>query len=204
MRVLITNPEVDAFTRYLCRWTGKMLGEFRNDINVNILDKDKAKRKRFEGTLSKTPVDVVLLNGHGDYSYVLGDNEIIVDMSNVDILKNKVVHAMSCSSARDLGRMAIRVGARAYVGYDEPFLASRMQDKISDPLNDDAAALFLDPAFIAQKALLNGKEPKEAVRLAGREYDRSIVKALRSPVQSNNNQLVGLLLWDKEHLVALE
>ena len=79
-----------------------------------------------------------------------------------------------------------------------------MDDKISNPLEDTTAALFLDPAFTAQKALIGGKAPSEAVALAKKEFNRSIVKALTSPIQSDNDQFVGLLLWDRDHLVSIE
>ncbi|MBQ3440948.1 hypothetical protein IJG27_01385 [Candidatus Saccharibacteria bacterium] len=204
MKVLITNPEVDAFTRYLHCWTKQLIKNLRNNVEVFHLEEGKANRIRFEGMLKKNVVDVVLLNGHGDYDFVLGDYEKILDKENVALLKGKTVHAMSCSSAKELGVLAVQSGAKAYLGYDEPFLAPRMKDKVSNPLKDGTAKLFLDPAFITQKALLNGKAPGEAVELAHKEYDRSIVKALRSPIQSDNDKFVGLLLWDKEHLVAVE
>lgn len=111
---------------------------------------------------------------------------------------------MSCSSAKTLSPTAVQNGAKAYVGYDEPFFASRLDDKISDPLTDETAALFLNPAFITQKALADGKTPREAIALAKKEYNRSIVKALTSPIQSDNDQFVSFLLWDRDHLVAIE
>lgn len=204
MQVLMTNPEVDAFTRYLLCWSKRLKKDFDGKVNFYHLEKKKVNRKKFEGLLKKKDVDVVLLNGHGGDDCVYGSDGIILDKDNVGLLKGKVIHAMSCNSAKTLGRISIENGAMAYVGYDEPFLAPRMDDKISNPLIDETASLFLDPAFIAQKALVNGKEPEEAVMLARRDYNRSIVKALTSPIQSDNDQFVGLLLWDRDHLVSIE
>ena len=202
MRILITNPETDAFTRYLLFWTNKMISEIKHNNTIYHLKNKNANPIKFSGILSKKDVNVVLLNGHGSDDCVMGENGIILDQQNVSLLKGKIVHAMSCSSAKNLGDLAVNSGARAYVGYDEPFLASRLDDKISNPLKDKTAALFLAPAFIAQKALANGKTPDEAVQLARNEYNRSILKALTSPIQSDDDQFVGLLLWDRNHLVA--
>ena len=205
MRILISNPEVDAFTRYLLCWSRKMITEVEDRNEIFHVDGEKVNRSKIEGMLNKRNIDLVLLNGHGDDNSILGsDNEVIVDLKNVGLLNGKITHAMSCSSAKELGRAAVKKGAKAYVGYDAPFLASRMDDKISNPLNDSTAALFLDPAFITQKALVNGKTPAEAVQLGKKEYNRSIVKALMSPVQSDNDQFVGLLLWDRDHLINCE
>ena len=204
MQVLMTNPEVDAFTRYLLCWSKELKREFETRAQFYHLDGKKVNRKKFEGLLKNKNVGVVLVNGHGSDNCVYGNDDIILDDKNVNLIKGKVVHAMSCSSAKTLGKKAIEVGVKAYVGYDEPFLAPRMNDKISNPLLDETASLFLDPAFITQKALINNKKPKEAVSLARKEYNRSIVKALMSPIQSDNDQFVGLLFWDRDHLVNLE
>ena len=72
MKVLITNPEVDAFTRYLHCWTKQLIKNLRNNVEVFHLEEGKANRIRFERMLKKNVVDVVLLNGHGDYDFVLG------------------------------------------------------------------------------------------------------------------------------------
>ena len=205
MKVLITNPEIDGFTRYLLAWSRRLIKEMSSRHDFFHLDKSKSTRRRFEGMIRKVSPDLILLNGHGTESYVLGhNNESLVDLNNVDLLSGKTIHAMSCHSARKLGPVAVAHGAKAYLGYDQPFFASRMDDKISNPLEDTTAALFLDPAFTAQKALIGGKAPSEAVALAKKEFNRSIVKALTSPVQSDNDQFVGLLLWDRDHLVSIE
>lgn len=204
MRILVSNPEVDAMTRYLLCWSKKLIKEIEGRNEIFHLERKKANRKKIEGMLKKKDIDLVLLNGHGGDNFVLGHNdEVVVDCGNVGLLEGKVVHAMSCNSAKGLGEVAMDIGVKAYVGYDAPFLAPRMNDKISNPLNDSTAALFLDAAFIPQKALADGKNSVEAVRMGKKGYDRSIVKALMSPVQSDNDQFVGLLLWDRDHLVTI-
>ena len=109
---------------------------------------------------------------------------------------------MSCSSAKELGALAITAGAKDYVGYDAPFFAPTMDEKQKSPAKDKTASLFLDPAFIAEKALINGKSADEAALLAKKEFNRSIVKALTSDIQSDNDQFIGLLKWDRDHLVS--
>lgn len=74
MRVLITNPETDAFTRYLRHWSKKLIADLRNVDEIFHLEKKKANRKRFEGMLKKKNINIVLLHGHGGDDFILGDN----------------------------------------------------------------------------------------------------------------------------------
>ncbi|MBQ3261257.1 hypothetical protein IJH29_01210 [Candidatus Saccharibacteria bacterium] len=205
MKILISNPETDAFTRYLLFWSNNLIKNIGSRHEIIQLKKTRANRENFEGILHKKSVDIVLLNGHGGDNLILGhDEKPMVDSKNASCLAGKIVHAMSCSSAKTLGPISIKLGAKAYVGYKEPYLAPRMDDKIADPLKDKTVSLFLNPAFIAQKALTDGKTPREAIKLAKNAYNRSIVSALTSPVQSDDDQFVGLLCWDRDNLVAVE
>lgn len=203
MRVLLTNPEVDIFTRYLCVWAKKLIKDVKKaSISFTSLDKNKVGRKRFEGTINKIDPDVILIHGHGSDNYILGQSEKIIDAENVAILKDRTVHAMSCSSAKELGTLALKAGAKSYVGYDAPFFAPTMDEKQKNPAKDETATLFLNPVFIAEKALVNGKNADEAVLLAKKEYNRSIVKALTSDIQSDNARFISLLKWDRDHLIS--
>ncbi|MBR3323518.1 hypothetical protein IKG16_01365 [Candidatus Saccharibacteria bacterium] len=199
--ILITNPEVDALTRYLSVWSEKLKKECKNIQGIFHLKGKRVNRRQIESILVKKSVKVILLNGHGSDKSIYGDNyEALIDKDNVELLFNKVAHALSCNTAKTLGPLAMKKGAKGYVGYDEKFVAFLQEDKISNPLKDDTAALFLNPAFIAPKALINGKTPEEAVRLAKNEYNRSIRKALTSDIQSDNDQFVSWLMWDRNHL----
>ena len=73
---------------------------------------------------------------------------------------------------------------------------------MSDPLRDNTAALFLDAAFAAPKVLLRGGTVKDAIEASRKEYDRSIRKAINSDIQSDNDQFVNWLYWDRDNLVA--
>lgn len=199
MRALLTSPEYDPLTHYLRAWA-KKLKRNKNAI-IKHLERDSVNRKKFESLLRKRSFDVIILNGHGASDRLAGENgEIILDKSNVELLKDKSVHALSCKTAQKLGKDAIAAGAKAYIGYDEDFMLVYDESKITKPEQDETAKLFLDAAFTAPKALLNGKSADEAVKLAKSEYDRSIIKAFNSEVQSDNDQFIKHLIWNKNHL----
>jgi len=75
--------------------------------------------------------------------------------------------------------------------------------KLSNPLSDVRAALFLDAAFVAPKALIDGKSVNEAVELTQNAFRRSIQKALNSDIQSDNDKCVSYLWWDLKHLKCI-
>ena len=116
----------------------------------------------------------------------------------------RYLHALSCRTAKTLGGLAMEVGAKGYIGYDENFVLVMRSGGLSQPLRDDLARLFLGPAFTAPRGLLNGKTASEAVGLARNAYKRSIVEALNSDVQSDKEQCMPWLLHDLMHIKAFE
>ena len=202
MRVLTINPEIDCLTRYLLVWTEKVIKTFENRCEFISLKRQNATRERMIGTLIKKNIDVVLFNGHGSNTQIQGQNEIIFSTDDVSILNGKIVHALSCNTAKTLGPIAKDSGAKEYVGYDEQFVLFYQNSKVGHPDSDNTAKLFLDPAFIAPRALLEGKTGNEAVELARKAYNRSIKEALNSDIQSDNDQFIGWLFWDRDHLTS--
>lgn len=204
MQVLLTNPETDILTYYLSVWTSDLLRKCKNKTNKYYhLEREKVTRKKFESILNKRSIDLVLLCGHGEADMVFGNDEAILDINNDFLLKGKTIHALSCRSAKELGVDAANKGANAYIGYREDFIAFLDNSKrISKPLKDETAALFLDAAFAVPKVLLKGGDADEAVALAKKEYDKSIKKAINSDVQSDADQFINWLYWDRDNLVA--
>lgn len=203
MRVLLTNPEVDVLTRYLLAWTEDMLKKCKNTSNDYYhLMYEKVTRNNFESILTSRSVDLILLCGHGSSTSVSGDNEVVLDKNNSHLLNGKVAHALSCQSAKILGKDAVKKGAVAYVGYKEDFVAFLNNSKsISRPLEDKTAALFLDAAFTVPKILLRGASVEDAVVAAKNEYNHSIKKAINSDIQSDDDQFLNWLYWDRDNLV---
>ncbi len=205
MRVLLTNPEVDLLTYYLSVWTKRMLDESRIKSNKYYwLRREKVTRKKLESILKKRSVDLVLLCGHGASDAVTGNEEMILDTKNDDLLNGKVTHALSCQSADKLGPDAVKKGAKAYIGYKNDFIAFLDDSKrASRPLEDETATLFLEPAFAVSKVLLRGGTPEEAVSVAKKAYNKSIKDALNSDIQSDADQFINWLLWDRDNLALI-
>ena len=191
MRVLLTNPEVDLLTYYLAAWTGDILKKSKSKSNKYFhLKREKVTRKKFESILKKRSVDLVLLCGHGDSDAVAGTNDVVLDTDNDDLLEGKVIHALSCQS---------------YIGYKEDFIAFLDDsNQSSKPLKDEIASLFLNPAFTAPRTLLKGGTPEASVMAAKKAYNQSIKEALNSDIQSDADQFINWLLWDRDNLTLCQ
>lgn len=205
MRILVTSPEADNITRYLRVWTKQLLKKVHRQHQIFHLDQEKVTHEHFRGLLKKKSIDLVCLNGHGAADRIMGHNlQTLLDTKNADLLAGTTAHVLACDTAKTLGPSAMAAGARGYVGYDERFIMLSRPAKISQPLQDDVAQLFLNPAFTAPKALIDGKSCQEAVQLAQNAYRRSIQEALNSDIQSDKDRCVGFLLWDLKHLKSCE
>ena len=206
MQVLLTNPEVDPLTYSLSVWTEKMLKESKQKTaQLYRLKREKANRKEFETFLKKKSIDLVLLCGHGACDKIAGNNEVILDTDNDNLLNGRIVHALSCQSAKKLGPDAMQKGAKGYVGYKENFIAFFDDSKKStEPLRDETLSLFLEPALTAPKVLLKGGTPEEAVISAKKAYNKSIREAINSDIQSDADQFIGWLFWDRDNLVSCQ
>lgn len=205
MQVLVSSPEVDNITRYLHVWSKKLIKTFENKHSFIHLEGEHATQSHFCGLLRKNYPTLVLINGHGNSAFITGHNrEKLLDIKNVSLLKDKNVHALSCKTAQKLGPAAIKAGAKSYIGYDENFVLIMREGNLQEPLKDDLAKLFLDPAFTAPKSLLTGKTPKEAVKQAKVAFQNSIAAAMNSDIQSDQEKCVPYLIHDLLHLKCLE
>ena len=205
MSLLITRPEHDITTRYLSRWSEKVIKKAsRKGIDIIDLCRDKANRKRVIGILEKRNPNWVFLNGHGSDNLVAGhNNEIILKDSDKKAVNLKIIIARSCKSAKGLGRKAIAHGAIAYIGYKEDFWFSYNTAKISRPLEDKTAALFLEPSNHIIISLLKGHSTGHANNKSKALFRRNIEKLLiEGPIAEDYNA-IRHLYWDMTHQVCL-
>lgn len=106
-QLLITRPEHDYATRYLSAWAGKTF-EIAKTKGYSIIDlrRERANRKEIESILNKRKPGLVIINGHGSDNLVAGqENEpLLIAGNNSYLLEGKITYAISCRSARGLGK----------------------------------------------------------------------------------------------------
>lgn len=203
--MLITRPENDCTTRYLSVWSKEVIDEAKKKgINVIDLWRGKANRKRVISTLEKRAPRLVFLNGHGSDKFVRGyDEEIILKHSDRKAVKLKIIFARSCKSAKILGQKAITQGATAYLGYKEDFWFTYNIAKISRPLEDKTAALFLEPSNYLVISLLKDHSTGYANNKSKALFRKNIEKLLIRGPSAEDYDTIRYLYWDMINQVCL-
>ena len=205
--LLITRPEHDLTTRYISKWSEKIIQEAKDKrIEVIDLHGEKANRERVLGILKKKAslTMLVVFNGHGSYTAVAGhNNEPLVTQENADVLASKIVYARSCQSAKGLGQASVANGAIVYLGYQEDFIFLIDEDKISKPLEDTKAVLFLEPSNYVITGLLKGHSASDANNRSKNLFRKNIEKLLVGKSSSENFYAARFLYWDMTNQVCL-
>ena len=92
MSILITRPNHDLATNYLCLWTESVV-KFSNKKGKTFdLKGDKASANNFTSYIQKHQPAFIFVNGHGNESEITGyNNETLVKVGqNVELLANKI------------------------------------------------------------------------------------------------------------------
>jgi hypothetical protein len=203
MRILITRPDHDIVTNYLSSWSKELI-ELAENNNFKVFDlkSDEANKQNFESYMRKQNVDLVLLNGHGNENVVTGfKNEPIVEANiNEDILKDCVVHALSCESSAVLGKKAVESGAKAYFGYKYPFTFVTEKNNECRPSQDKFANLFKNPALEVPKCLISGKEIRESYEKGIEKYKQALMLKSISLTEEESKSVRFALFWDMKGL----
>lgn len=199
--LLVTRPNFDLTTRYISVWAEKIV-EFAKSKNKIVFDlrKERANREEFESMIRKHSPNLVFLNGHGNENQVAGhDNKVLLSLGdNENVLRNKVVYALSCRSGKFLGPGSIKSGASSYIGYEEDFIFLYDEKLINRPKEDKTAEIFLEPSNQVMISLLKGHTAKEAHGNSKQSFAKRIRKMLSSQSTRIESSAVRYLIWDMQ------
>ncbi|MBI4146795.1 hypothetical protein HY489_05660 [Candidatus Woesearchaeota archaeon] len=203
---IITRPEHDKITKYLSEWNKEVITEAKKKgILMKDLAADKANRTEFEKFLTKQNPSFVFLNGHGDAETVKGhkDEPLVKCGDNEEVLKDKVVYALSCDSASKLGASAIKKGTKAYIGYTEPFSFLTNKNKECRPKDDELANVFKEASNQVALALLNGKTAEDAYNVSQLKFKELMQKFSASNAPLEAEEIRFWLFWDMQAQAVL-
>lgn len=143
----------------------------------------------------------MLFNGHGDKKTICGhhDEPLIKLGENENLLKSKIVYALSCDSAKELGRRCIDTGTTTYIGYDDKFVMARDASKTCIPPRDPIAKSFSESSNQIPISLIKGKATKEAYERSQSKFDYWIDFFSSSAAPPGAETILWALFWDKTH-----
>lgn len=204
--ILITRPRHDETTNYLYYWAELVIREAeKRNFRIIDLKEERANLSDFSGRMKKVKPELVFFNGHGSPDVITGhNNEVLVDVNkNEIILKNKIVYALSCSSAKNLGKSSIATGAKSFIGYNEDFVFMHEKDYATRPIEDKTAGLFLEPSNLVMTSLIKGNSAQESSSRSKKQFRRNIRKLLASESPQEDMSPVQWLYWDMLGQVCL-
>lgn len=205
--ILITQPNHDLTTNYISFWAEKVIAiAKKKGVKIVALKSKRANKKEFTSVNQKISPQLIFFNGHGDYDLIAGqNNEVLVQAGiNDKCLAGKIVYALSCRSAKKLGKASVKNGAKAYIGYVEDFIFNYDRDKVSRPLDDKIVQLFLEPSNLIVSSLLKGHTTHESWSASQNDFKRKAVAIVASRDKIAINSYLPTLLWDMQHQVCLE
>ncbi|QQG40511.1 MAG: hypothetical protein HYV37_03000 [Candidatus Levyibacteriota bacterium] len=202
--ILITKPQYDPGTHYLFYWSTIYIKHAKDKGHqVLELDRKRANKKELTSVIKKMKPQLICFNGHGNYELIAGNNDesLVVTNENEEILKGTIVNILACSSGKLLGPSCIQKGTLAFIAYKEEFIFYFNNQKTSNPLSDERAKLFLEPANEVIHSLLKGHTVGEAYQKSQKVYLENIQKVLAS--NSSEGYLARYLFWDMRNQVCL-
>ena len=191
-------------THYLFYWAGLLIDEAKKKgVKIIDLDKDKAKQKKLHSYLAKQPIDVVILNGHGNQEAVAGQDEIILSIGNgTKLLRGKTIFVRACDAGVILGKEIMTMGAKGFIGYIQPFMFPIHKDYVSKPLEDELARPALECSNQVGLSLINGRTAAEAQKDSLDKYVETIDQFSSST--ATNSFLLPILFWNMTSQVCYQ
>ncbi len=182
-KALFVRPSHDPMTSYLHFYSKALLKESRKK-GFKTVNKEKtnATKEVVVGIIEKHNPEFIMFNGHGNPSMICGhDDKIIIEQGeNDNLIKNKIVYSLSCSSALELGA-AVGDSKTTFIGYVDEFALGMDVNSQAAVHRDKRARLFLEPSNLLVNSLLKGNSAKEAVEKAKNKMAENISKLKTDP-----------------------
>lgn len=198
--MLITLPDSNLTTCYLSAWSEQIVElAHKNGITpIPIRSKNVTFWCIKQNIESKNP-NFLVFNGHGSEISICGqDNRPLITLGeNEYLLDSKIVHALSCSCAKELGKKS---KAKAFIGYDDLFWLYFDGNKTTTPLKDARVKPILESALEAPKQLVKGKTAKEAYEKSQEMYQKNIDELTLSSSKHTSDEIqviLPFLHWNK-------
>jgi len=205
MKVLFTRPNHDDTTHYLYHWSAETI-EFAKKKGFTVLDLkgDRANKVEVSSILSKKKPSFVVFNGHGSSEKIFGykNEPILSTYDNIVLLKDKIVYAITCKSAKELGRKSVSSGTKSFIGYEDDFVFFYEPNMMTRPLQDKTARIFLEPAYRIVFSLLKGHSTRSAWKKSQELFKEYLEKLLVSG-RDEDIVLARYLWWDMKNQVCL-
>jgi len=170
-QALLIRPRFDTPTSYSWAWAGELAEEIKGRFNLTDLSDGVSRAQVEEVIKSKDPYLIVFYD-HGIEGAWIGnaEGEHVIDLTNVQLLTNRIAYSMSCLSAKGLGVEAYKKGCKVFVGYTEEFTFN-VQDE----------GMFKDCANYGLKLWLKGESDWAKIKQSWIEFWNKMIDSASDP-----------------------
>ncbi len=198
--MLITLPDSSTELKYLSKWSEYLIKTAeKNGIRVIPVKGDNVNKSHIINDINSKNPRFINFNGHGSETFICGqNNEVLIQLGENDkLLKDRIIHSLTCSSATKLG---VECKAKAYIGYNGLFFFCMDGNSLTRPLEDRFATPILDSAFEISIQIVKKKTVKEAFDHSQKKYQKWIDEYTVSESKYTTEELqfiLPYLYWDK-------
>lgn len=107
---------------------------------VTVLDGPAATRDALGHTLSGDAAGLAFF-GHGDPDGLYAASGAVLDVHNLNLLRDRWAHAFACRAGEQLAAEAVAAGATCFAGYRSRLLLQWEPEDIPEPIRDDFVRL---------------------------------------------------------------
>lgn len=140
------------------------------NLDVDVLHGIAANRIAFNLYTRAKKYDVIMYFGHGEQKRLMGNHVIwsMINEKNIKNARDSIFLTMACYSGKELGKIAIEKGVRAYIGAID-IIHANFPEKERNYLTD-----WRNQYTCYFKAVLDGKSVGEAFSIFQQEISRYI------------------------------
>jgi hypothetical protein len=202
-RILITNPAHDDATRYLFQYSKPIISLAKSKgYDVKEFSFGEVKKNEIESFILKQNPKLIIFHGHGSNDSISGfeKNEIIIKSEvNDHILKDKIIHSITCSSAAILGKTAVKKGCDAFIGFNDEFWCPYNPTYMSNPENDILAKCNIEPLMVLSQCLIKNNTVKESYKRSRDCFKKWLDFCHRSDAPPEVDGVAQFIFWNMTH-----
>ena len=195
--LLVTRSNHDEATNYLYYWSTLVIKSAKKKkFSVYDLAGKKANKKEFDRCLKATKPTILFLNGHGNATTITGqDLEPLLEVGKKAAVAGTIIYARSCDAGITLGKTLIKDGVKAFIGYNQKFILGYTPGRLSRPLTDPMAKLFLEPSNLVVISLVKGQTVQTA-QVESRQAMRQNYRKMTAVTASKLEKYAARWLWN--------
>jgi len=204
MNFLITCPDHDDATYFVSEYSIELI-KFAKEKGFNVINcyEKNATKARVKNFIETKNPEFIMFNGHGNDDIITGQVfEPIIRLEDSDLIKDRIVYARVCHTARTLGKKCAETGTGAYIGFTDRFRIWISNNYSHLPLEDPYAQLIIPPSNVIAKSLLKGNTVEEATNHGKDAYRKNIELLEKSDSKKELRFLLPVLYWNRAKLLA--